>query len=109
MSTVKKIEDVMPVIARTGKILFGRNNVLWALENEPDKIKAVLVCRNPPPGLEEEINEILRKKGVAVKVLRSRKTNLELGALCRRPHSVSVVAIYDFGSAPIDEEILNVQ
>jgi len=108
MSVVKKIEDVMPVIARTGKIVFGRNNVLWALEHEPEEIRVILLCRNPPPGLEEEVNKVLRRKGLAVKVLRSRKTNLELGALCRRPHSVSIVAIYDFGSAPIDEEVLNV-
>lgn len=108
MSVVKKIEDVLPVIARTGRIVFGRNNVLWALENEPEKIKLILLSRNPPPGLEDEINKILIKNNLVVKILKSRKTNLELGALCRRPHSVSVVAIYDFGSAPIDEEVLNV-
>lgn len=108
MSLVKKIEDVLPVIARTGKIAFGKNNVLWAIENEPDNIKVILLCRNPPPGLVEEVNERLRKRRLDIRILRSSKTNLELGALCRRPHSVSIVAIYDFGSAPIDEEVLNV-
>lgn len=108
MSVVKKIEDVLPVISRTGKIVFGRNNVLWALEHEPNKIKLILLSKNTPPGLEEEISKILSRKELPIKVLKSRKSNLELGSLCRRPHSVSVVAIYDFGSAPLDEEVLNV-
>lgn len=108
MSIVKKIEDVLPIISRTGKVIFGRNNVLWALEHEPDRIKLVLLSKNTSPGLEKGISEVLRRKRLAIKVLRSRKSNLELGSLCRRPHSISVVAIYDFGSAPIDEEVLNV-
>ncbi len=102
--TVRRLEAALPVVAKTGKILFGRNNVLWALRNEADKIKVILVARNPPPGLLEEIGPMAEERGVPL--LRSRRTNLELGALCGRPHSVSVVAIYDFGSAPIEEETL---
>ncbi len=106
---LRKLEDVLPVIVKTGKLIFGRNNVLWALRNEPEKIKVIIIANNPPPGLESEVNQILMKTGQQIKLFKSRKTNLELGALCRRPHSVSILAIYDFGSAPIDEEeILNV-
>ena len=106
---VKKLEDVLPVIVRTGKLIFGRYNVLWALKNQPDEIKVIMLAKNPPPGLETELNDILMKLDKPIKVFKSRKSNLELGALCKRPHSVSIIAIYDFGSAPIDEEeIINV-
>ncbi len=106
---LKRLEEVLPVIVKTGKLVFGRNNVFWALKNEPDKIKVIIIARNPPPGLEEELDRVLDTLDNPIKVFKSRKSNLELGALCRRPHSVSILAIYDFGSAPIDEEeILNV-
>ncbi len=105
--TVRKLESALPVVAKTGKMLFGRNNVIWALKNEPEKIKVIILARNTPPGLDETIEQLV--KGKNIPVFKSRRTNLELGGLCGRPHSISVLAIYDFGSAPIDEEALYVQ
>lgn len=105
METVRALEASLPVISKTGVIVYGRNNVLWSLRNEPQKIKVLILARNTPPGLDEEIKSIAEEKGIPI--FKSRRSNLELGSLCGRPHSISVLAIYDFGGAPIDEETIN--
>ena len=100
---LSKVERYLPVIRRTGEIEFGMYNVFWILRNNPDKVKLIILASNTPPGLLDKLNKILMDIGRPVKVVRSRRTNLELGNLCGRPHSVSIVAILDFGSTPIDE------
>ncbi len=103
---VKKVESNIPIIARSGKIMYGATYVLWALENTPDKVKAVVVSRNPPPNFLHNLNEIINKKGLKIPIIFSRRTNMELADLCGRPHSVSVLAILDFGNAALSEEDL---
>jgi ribosomal protein L30E len=44
-----------------------------------------------------------------IPVIKLSKTNIEIGDLIGRAHSVSVLAIYELGSAPIKEEAFNVE
>jgi ribosomal protein L30E len=103
---VRKLESNLSIISRSGKILFGKYSVLWALRNEPEKIKVIILCRNPPPTLVDELNTVLSDMDVKVPVILSKKTNIELGEAIGRPHSVSILAIYDFGTAPFSEDEL---
>ena len=103
---VRKVEASIPIIMRSGKYLIGSNYVLWAIKNEPEKIKAVVVASNPPPNLLKKIEESLSQVKRDVPVIQLTKTNLELGDLARRPHSIASMVIYDFGDAPISEEEL---
>lgn len=108
MVEVRKIESSLPIIYKTGKVLIGRNNVVWALKNEPDKIKAILMARNIPKEFEDEIQKLIKERGLKLPVIKLTKTNIEIGDLFGRAHSVSMVAIYNLGSAPISEEAFNV-
>ena len=108
MVEIKKIESSLPIIYKTGKVLIGKNNVIWALKNEPQHIKVILISKNPPPNLEEEIFNIIKRNSVRIPVIKLSKTNLEIGDLCGRPHSISVLAIYEFGSASISEEDISI-
>ena len=107
LATIRKVENSIPVIVKSGKVVFGANYVLWSLRNEPDKVKALVVSRNPPPGFLEELDSIVESLDRKIPIVYSTKTNVELGDLCGRPYSVSVMAIYDFGNAAISEEELN--
>jgi len=102
---IKKIESSLPIIYKTGKVLIGFNNVKWALSNEPDKIKAILLARNIPEEHEEEIMKVVKSINREIPVIKLTKTNIEIGDLCGRPHSISTLVIYDIGSAPISEDI----
>ena len=107
LKKIRKIEGNIPVIVRSGKVVYGANYVLWSLKNDVEKVKAVIVSRNPPPGFLYELNFLLDNMKSKIPVVYSTKTNVELGDLCGRLHSVSAMAIYDFGSAAISEDELN--
>ncbi len=107
LATIRKLENIIPIIVKSGDVVFGVNYVLWSLRNEPNKIKAIVVSRNPPPSFLEELDSVIESLERKIPVIYSTKTNVELGDLCGRPHSVSVMAIYDFGNATISEDELN--
>ncbi len=107
LATIRKLESSIPIIVKSGKVVFGVNYVLWSLRNEPEKVKAIVVSRNPPPGFLDELDRIVESLDRKIPIIYSTKTNMELGDLCGRPHSISVMAIYDFGNATISEEELN--
>ncbi len=102
----RKVENNLSIIARSGKIMYGSTYVLWSLENIPDKVKAVVVSRNPPPNFLQRLNDIINKKGLKIPIIFSRRSNMELADLCGRPHPVSALSILDLGNAAIREEEL---
>jgi len=104
---IKKVENSLPVIVRSGKVDFGATYVLWALRNTPEKVKAIVIARNTPPGFLSKLQESIEASGRKIPLILLSKTNMELGDLCGRPHSVSSLVIYDFGTAPISEDDLN--
>ena len=104
---IKKIESNLPIIYKTGKVLIGFNNVKWALNNEPNKVKAVLLARNIPEEYEEEIMNLVKSINKKIPIIKLTRTNIEIGDLCGRPHSISALVIYDIGSAPISEDIFH--
>ncbi len=107
LKKIRKMESNIPVIVRSGKVAYGARYVLWSLRNEAEKIRAVVISRNPSPEFLDELKSILNSIESKIPIIYSTKTNIELGDLCGRPHSVSVMAIYDFGSAAVSEDELN--
>jgi ribosomal protein L30E len=103
---VRRLESNLPIIAKTGVVVIGRNNVFWCLRNEPDKIKALVIAKNTPPEFLYELDNLLKSIDVKIPVIFSQKSNIELGELCGRGHSVSMLAIYDFGTSAFTEEDL---
>lgn len=90
---IKEVEEKLPIIAKTGKIVYGANDVKWTVSNK--RTKLVILASNCPRWLEEEIKSACEKKRVSI--VRSSLNNLELGKRCLRPHIVAAVAILDFG------------
>jgi large subunit ribosomal protein L30e len=76
----------------TGKVVFGASQAEKAVKN--GLAKMVVVSANCP-------SEFLRSQVSGVPVRTFEGTNMELGALCGKPFSVSVLAVIDKGNSNI--------
>lgn len=83
----------------TGKAGFGaKTGVKDALLA---KAKLIVVASNAPRELQEDIAHYAKLSEVAV--LTFEGTSMELGSICGKPYSVSVLSVYDAGSSDILE------
>lgn len=96
------VESNLRVISKTGKIEIGFNNILWIVTHRPRQVKMIIVSSNMPKDLLSKIISIVKAK--KIKIYRSRRPNIELGEAVGRPHSVSILAILDYGAAPVRDE-----
>lgn len=76
----------------TGQVDFGVDQTEKAIKS--GRAQLVIVARNCP-------SEILMSEDLGVKVHRYEGNNMELGALCGKPFSVSALAVIDKGSSNI--------
>ncbi len=78
--------------ATTGKVVYGVQQAEKAVTNGAAKM--VIVADNCP-------SEFLRSGDHSIKVVKFEGTNMELGALCGKPFSVSALAVIDKGTSNI--------
>ncbi len=78
--------------ATTGKVVYGVQQAEKAVSS--GQAKMVIVADNCP-------SEILKSGDLTVKVVKYEGTNMELGALCGKPFSVSALAVIDKGTSNI--------
>jgi large subunit ribosomal protein L30e len=78
--------------ATTGKVVYGVQQAEKAVNNGAAKM--VIVADNCP-------SEFLRSGNTSIKVVKFEGTNMELGALCGKPFSVSALAVIDKGTSNI--------
>ncbi|MGE4274551.1 MAG: 50S ribosomal protein L30e [Candidatus Methanomethylophilaceae archaeon] len=76
----------------TGAVEFGVDQTEKAIRS--GRAKMVVVARNCP-------SDYLSSQELGVKVHRYEGNNMELGALCGKPFSVSALAVLDAGSSNI--------
>ncbi|MEM0057084.1 MAG: ribosomal L7Ae/L30e/S12e/Gadd45 family protein [Candidatus Geothermarchaeota archaeon] len=100
---IKRLENDLPLIATTGRIIIGTNYVIWALKNEPEKVKAVIVAKNIPNQYFEKVAKVALS--AKVPLIKVNKNSKELGELCKRPHSILTLGIYDFGLSNLESAI----
>lgn len=95
------VESSLNIIAKTGRIEIGFQNVIWVINHRPKQVKMVLIAKNIPGKLFERILQVSNNK--KIKIYKVNKTNLELGEAVGRQHSVSTLAILDFGAVSLEE------
>lgn len=76
----------------TGKVVFGVEQTEKTVRN--GEAKLVIVAKNCP-------SDFVSSKGHGVPVYQFDGTNMELGALCGKPFSVSSIAVIDKGASNI--------
>ena len=95
------IEKAISMAVSTGKVKTGYKSVLKNVLN--GKVKATVVSNNLPPIVEEQLKRNCKLSEIPI--INYDKSGKDLGAVCGRPHKISMLAILDPGNSKILEYI----
>lgn len=95
--TIREVVEKLPIISRSGKLVFGADQVAEVLSSR--RPKAVVVSRDAPVERKEKLLTLAEERDVPALI--SGRTNREIGSLCGRPHVVSALAVLDYGDVSI--------
>jgi len=91
------LERELQTAIRTGKVVLGYRRTLRELVN--DRAKLVLVAKNAPSHMIEELKYYASISQTPILVFEG--SSRELGAACRKPFTVSALAVLDPGESNI--------
>jgi len=80
------IENLQKAL-KEDKLIFGTKESLKAIKL--GKVKEVFLAKNIDESVKEEVEKYAKIEGIKVNILG--KDNSELGALCKKPFSISVL------------------
>ncbi len=84
----KNIEDIKRLI-KEGKAVIGQKSVIRGLR--ADKFEKVYLASNPSSGLADDVEHMAGLGKFSI--IRLRCPNDELGVICKKPFSISVLGI----------------
>lgn len=87
------------VAAETGSVVYGLKSVKKLVLH--GKAKLVVLAANAPPEVKSDINYYAKLSGIPVLIFPG--TNMELGSIMGRPHSVMALAVVNPGQSNILE------
>ena len=93
------IDTNIRVAYKTGKIIYGRNQVLKQLRNA--SFKMLIIANNCPADLISQLNHynsILKDK---VFIYKYQGSSWDLGLACAKPYMISVIGVIDFGNSDL--------
>jgi large subunit ribosomal protein L30e len=105
---VKKVSSSIPkpelikaiqTASRTGQVVYGAREVTKLVLH--GKAKLVILAANAPPEIKRDISYYAKLSKVPVLIFEG--TNIELGNIIGRPHSIAVLAVIDPGQSRILE------
>ncbi len=85
------LNKALRTAAKSGKLLFGADQAMKAIETKEAKL-IVVASNSPNPELKEQSE---------IPFMDFPGTNMELGSACGKPFSISVVTILDPGESQI--------
>jgi len=88
-------------VISSGKGRIGSKEVLKALRESGNRVKAVIYASNCPEWIKDEFNEIAKKENNNIIFYEYPANSLELGLTCRKPHSIASLCIIDTGESEI--------
>ncbi|MFW9829081.1 MAG: 50S ribosomal protein L30e [Candidatus Thorarchaeota archaeon] len=94
------VDTNIKVAYKTGKIMYGKNQVLKGLRRE-NYYKMLIVSNNCPTELLNQLNyfnSLLKDK---VFLYRYRGSSWDLGLACAKPYMISVIGVIDFGDSEL--------
>ncbi|MCJ7649536.1 MAG: 50S ribosomal protein L30e [Candidatus Lokiarchaeota archaeon] len=97
------VETNIKVAYKTGKILFGKSQVLRQLRQKP--FKMIIIANNCPSEFETQLNYYNNLMGSSIFIYRYKGSSWELGLAMGKPYMISVIGINEFG----DSALLNLK
>ena len=94
------VDNNIKVAYKTGKIMYGKNQVLKNLKSE-NPYKMLIVSNNCPAELINQLNHynsILKDK---VFIYKYQGSSWDLGLACAKPYMISVIGVIDFGNSDL--------
>ena len=93
------IDVNIKVAYKTGRILYGKNQVLRGLRD--NQFKMIIVANNIPKELYNQIsyyNTLLKDK---IFIHRYKGSSWELGLACAKPYMISIIGVIDPGDSDL--------
>ena len=97
------VETNIKVAYKTGKIIFGKSQVLRQLRQKP--FKMIIIANNCPSEFETQLNYYNNLMGSSIFIYRYKGSSWELGLAMGKPYMISVIGINEFG----DSALLNLK
>jgi len=94
------VDTNIKVAYKTGKILYGKNQVLKNLFRE-NKFKMLIVSNNCPSELMTQINHFNSLLKDKLFIYKYKGSSWDLGLACAKPYMISVMGIIDFGDSEL--------
>lgn len=91
------------VTYKTGKVIYGKNNVLKYLRNA--SFKMIIIANNCPTELVNQLNHYISLMKDKLYIYRYKGSSWDLGLTCAKPYMISVIGILNEG----DSEILSLR
>jgi len=94
------INTNIKVAYKTGKFIYGKNQVLKNLRND-NPFKMLIVSNNCPQELMDQLNYynlLLKDKFFIHKYIGS---SWDLGLSCAKPYMISIIGVIDFGDSDL--------
>ena len=93
------IETNIRVVYKTGKIVYGKNQVLRQLRQNP--FKMIIIAKNCPTEFESQINYYNSLTKNKVFIHKFKASSYDLGLALAKPYMISVIGINDFGDSDL--------
>ncbi|MFW9781425.1 MAG: 50S ribosomal protein L30e [Candidatus Heimdallarchaeota archaeon] len=93
------IDTNIKVVYKTGKIIYGKEQVLKQLRQNP--FKMLIIANNCPKEFEDQINYYISLMKDGTFVHRYKGSSWDLGLAMGKPYMVSVIGINDFGDSDL--------
>jgi large subunit ribosomal protein L30e len=94
------VDTNIKVAYKTGKITYGKNQILKTLKRE-NIYKMLIVSNNCPTDLINQLNyynSLLKDK---LFIYKYRGSSWDLGLACAKPYMISVIGVIDFGDSDL--------
>ncbi|MFX0041663.1 MAG: 50S ribosomal protein L30e [Candidatus Hodarchaeota archaeon] len=97
------IDTNIKVAYKTGKIVFGRNQVLRSMRQ--NEYKMIIVAKNCPIDLIKQLNYYNSFSKDKIFIYRYKGSSWDLGLACAKPYMISIIGIYDYGDSNLQSLI----
>lgn len=94
------VDTNIKVAYKTGKIIFGKEQVLKSLRRE-NPYKMLIVSNNCPMDLINELdnyNYLIKDK---IYIYKYKGSSWDLGLACAKPYMISIIGVIDFGDSDL--------
>jgi large subunit ribosomal protein L30e len=93
------VDTNIKVAYKTGKMIFGRTQVLRQLRQDP--FKMIIIAYNCPAELESQLSHYNSLINNSIFIHKYKGSSWDLGLALGKPYMISVIGINDFGDSDL--------